>query len=733
MHQSRILNKIIEFVVLTLVVLICSSLARATTVTGTLVDPSSQPLINSTVTAEFVPLPGTTGSPVIPPVTFTTDSNGGFTTTLTDNRTINPSGSTYKFTICPNATVNCFIAPGIVITGATQDISTALNSQISNLSVNAQTLIPKAYNDTQVPTTGLGNVGAIYWNTLARTLKLWDGSVWSSPLLNTTGNDLRNGLNVTCNGATNDTTGIQSYINSLSNNSVAIISSGCIDSSLTINNSIFNIRGIGQGKSQFIQPAGSTGIGININPTGSAGNFKEYLTFADFDLLGVTGSSHGMSMTWVTAPTLHRMRIRSFSGDGLRTFQVPRLGCYDSEFRGNGGNGASLGQQNDVSLFANCSFTLNTGWGANINYTGLVGDRSNSNTFIAPTFSSNTSGGLYVRGASTNGTSIIGGYFEANTGPDLRIGETGVNPLGVTARGVYFHGSTNATAVDIYSGTYIELSNNFFEGYSGTVINQRADVSMDFNGNSWSTAVPVITLSDGTVAPSPGNGGWARFIGPTSTDYTLSLPTNLNDMKRYYIKVGGVWIIPQKVRSDGGTTYGTATPSSTAKALNIAYNDTSGLLMKFEQQGNGLAATPVAQGTCGSASTFLGDCLDLQNKSTTTTASILRVRNGSGTIFEAKVTGFKNDTLGWKSYRVVGCATAAAVGATCDTTITYTTSFADTNYTSICNGEGITSGVPVNGGVVTKAVGSLVFRTVAMTAAVAQYGNIDCMAWHDSP
>ena len=94
--------------------------------------------------------------------------------------------------------------------------------------------------------------------------------------------------------------------------------------------------------------------------------------------------------------------------------------------------------------------------------------------------------------------------------------------------------------------------------------------------------------------------------------------------------------------------------------------------------------------------------------------------------------GVNNDGGGAKHSRSqTGCATAATAGSTCDTTVTWTTAFADANYTPVCAGLGITSGVPADGGVVSKAAGSVVFRTVAITAAAAQYTNVSCLGLHD--
>jgi hypothetical protein len=80
---------------------------------------------------------------------------------------------------------------------------------------------------------------------------------------------------------------------------------------------------------------------------------------------------------------------------------------------------------------------------------------------------------------------------------------------------------------------------------------------------------------------------------------------------------------------------------------------------------------------------------------------------------------------------VAGCATGAAAGSTCTTTVTWNSSFADTSYTPVCGGELVTSGVPVNGGIASKANGSVTFTTVAGTAAAAQYTGVNCNAVHD--
>ena len=58
-----------------------------------------------------------------------------------------------------------------------------------------------------------------------------------------------------------------------------------------------------------------------------------------------------------------------------------------------------------------------------------------------------------------------------------------------------------------------------------------------------------------------------------------------------------------------------------------------------------------------------------------------------------------------QSKRVSGCATTGGPGATCTTTVTWSKPFADTNYTVACNGDVITSGTPLSGGLTAKKSG----------------------------
>jgi hypothetical protein len=91
-------------------------------------------------------------------------------------------------------------------------------------------------------------------------------------------------------------------------------------------------------------------------------------------------------------------------------------------------------------------------------------------------------------------------------------------------------------------------------------------------------------------------------------------------------------------------------------------------------------------------------------------------------------------TTGFQHKRVAGCATIATLNSTCDTTVTWTSAFADTNYTATCTGEGVISGVPIIEGhsiSAAKSTTTIKVRTLAITAGAAQFATVDCTAVHD--
>lgn len=162
--------------------------AGTTTVTGTIQDPTAQVFANGTITAQFVTNPSDSnindytvgGLPVTQPVTGTMDGVGHFSIIVTDNTTINPGLSQWRFVACPKATVACTVSGPITISGGSIDISTNINPVVPLIRLpafNQPNYVGSAYLDNEIvnPT-----YGTTYWNTTSNAMRVFDGSSWAN-------------------------------------------------------------------------------------------------------------------------------------------------------------------------------------------------------------------------------------------------------------------------------------------------------------------------------------------------------------------------------------------------------------------------------------------------------------------------------------------------------------------------------------------------------------------------
>ena len=93
-------------------------------------------------------------------------------------------------------------------------------------------------------------------------------------------------------------------------------------------------------------------------------------------------------------------------------------------------------------------------------------------------------------------------------------------------------------------------------------------------------------------------------------------------------------------------------------------------------------------------------------------------------------TSFGGDGSGHKHHRFTSpCSTAATAGATCTSTYSWNTTFANANYTPVCSGIGPTNPAALN--VSSYTASGVTIQIVAITAAAASYSKIDCVADHD--
>lgn len=149
----------------------------ASTVSGTIQDPSGQIFANGTWQLVFKPTPNTPGLFTDAGVPFTTlfggvlDNTGSFSQAgVARNDTIAPAKSLWTLIVSPNANGQAYSVDLNVNSGAF-NASAAINAVITNIVVSA-TSLAHAYKDSEVLLTP--NSGAQYYDSTLKALKIWD-------------------------------------------------------------------------------------------------------------------------------------------------------------------------------------------------------------------------------------------------------------------------------------------------------------------------------------------------------------------------------------------------------------------------------------------------------------------------------------------------------------------------------------------------------------------------------
>ena len=137
-----------------------------TSVTTTLTDNTSQVWANASWRAEFVPPfgnpapPNNNGHPLVGPQSGFADGTGTFSVSLDDNLVVKPSGSTWRFTLCPNASVSVCSVSTQVIHGASMNLSGSISADLTPVQVSAAPTIFRGYQDSEV---NAGQGSAMYY------------------------------------------------------------------------------------------------------------------------------------------------------------------------------------------------------------------------------------------------------------------------------------------------------------------------------------------------------------------------------------------------------------------------------------------------------------------------------------------------------------------------------------------------------------------------------------------
>lgn len=153
-----------------------------TAVTVTLTDGSGQVWANASYYIELVPpfgnpnpLLNNGNPPTNPTVQGLADGTGTFNVQLDDNTVLTPTGSTWKFTLCPNASTSVCSVSIQLVHGLTQDLSASISADLTNITVHGSPAVNRAYSDTELP---VAQQGDLYWRVSDNHLRGFDGASW---------------------------------------------------------------------------------------------------------------------------------------------------------------------------------------------------------------------------------------------------------------------------------------------------------------------------------------------------------------------------------------------------------------------------------------------------------------------------------------------------------------------------------------------------------------------------
>lgn len=154
-----------------------ASLHAQTAITAQITDSDSQTWNNGTWTASLVSPSGPPqGCTTATTVSGTMSSSGVITGSLCDNSLVGPSGSTWRFTICPNASAACSQV-STAVTGATQNLSTVLSAGATAPRFTAS-FGAHGYLDAEV--LPAPPAGGTYYNVTTPAFRQWTGSAWAT-------------------------------------------------------------------------------------------------------------------------------------------------------------------------------------------------------------------------------------------------------------------------------------------------------------------------------------------------------------------------------------------------------------------------------------------------------------------------------------------------------------------------------------------------------------------------
>src|SRR5579885_3213087 len=155
---------------------------QSTIVSATITDLDGTTWSNCTYTVQFSPTVqgyAWSGGNLLSNSYFTgscDDGTGTFSLSLPSNTSIYPIGSSWRFTICPNASAPCQ-STNIPISGATINLTTQLSELAGNPRFPAS---PTAYGYADIEVSPNPLPGGGYFNVTTSSGRVWNGRTWQS-------------------------------------------------------------------------------------------------------------------------------------------------------------------------------------------------------------------------------------------------------------------------------------------------------------------------------------------------------------------------------------------------------------------------------------------------------------------------------------------------------------------------------------------------------------------------
>ena len=381
------------------------------------------------------------------------------------------------------------------------------------------------------------------------------------------------------------------------------------------------------------------------------------------------------------------------------------------------------------------------------------------------TAAANTLNGVRIAGASTHLANYNEVYHNTFSGIPWIAMSAAANANGnsFTDNKVFNGGEPFDINGDAVAITGTQIIGNYFYGGNQSAYLQSVDGSQ-VSGNQFmfvgSTTQPSLTLllaSGSSQAQTIISGN--LFQGSGSQFHCISMHDNVRDTiidANDFESCGGDGIntangagaltnisITNNIFHNSGVQNASAgfaaihmyfTPDNGYGAFHILNNHA------YDDQGGAASQTYGLTLNCTGAGTLFNSEISGNDFSSNKTGSF-----SFGACVTATAFGYNNESGGWvdrttsggvkrQISRVVGCATAASLNATCDQAITWAFAFSDVNYTVSCTSQGVISGVPALEGTdfsTARTGAAITVRTISLTAAAAEFSVLNCTAIHD--